>query len=189
MKAEYQPIYDELSACVRYLAEHGRLTTGATVVLGCSTSEVAGGTIGHNSVPELGAVLASAFLDTCRALGPERGGAVLRASEPRAGHGAVTLDALKLTQVSVRPGAHAGRSAPVRPAYVLFAHPHHGHGHPWRTRRWTWGIVRWGLHDTVPWRCRCAWKTRRSARRTVVMAYSRYPLIGGARAQYAESIR
>ena len=58
MKPEYQTIYNELSACVRYLAEHGRLKTGASIVLGCSTSEVAGGKIGHNSVPELGGVLA-----------------------------------------------------------------------------------------------------------------------------------
>ena len=62
-------IRNQMTACVRYLAEHGRLHTGATVVLGCSTSEVAGGVIGHNSVPELGRALADAFIDVCGELG------------------------------------------------------------------------------------------------------------------------
>ena len=52
-KTMYEAIQEQLKACVDYLAERGHLKPGAAVVLGCSTSEVAGGHIGKNSVPEL----------------------------------------------------------------------------------------------------------------------------------------
>ena len=50
MKREYEAAAEQLRSCLRYLKEAARLRPGATVVLGCSTSEVAGGHIGHDSV-------------------------------------------------------------------------------------------------------------------------------------------
>ena len=64
----YEEITAQLAACVRYLKQEGHLRSGAVVVLGCSTSEVAGGRIGKNSVPELGDALAGAMIDACRQL-------------------------------------------------------------------------------------------------------------------------
>ena len=83
----YEAIQEQLKACVDYLAEQGHLKPGAAVVLGCSTSEVAGGRIGKNSVPELGDALAEAMISACQARA-EPGLSVLRASEPGAGDGA-----------------------------------------------------------------------------------------------------
>ena len=68
MYEEYHEITDQLAQCLRYLKEAGKLKKGAVVVMGCSTSEVAGGHIGHNSVPELGDALAMTMIDTCREL-------------------------------------------------------------------------------------------------------------------------
>ena len=52
-----ESIRSELREALLYLKEKGNLRPGARVVIGCSTSEVAGGTIGKNSVPELGEVM------------------------------------------------------------------------------------------------------------------------------------
>ena len=65
----YEEIQNQLSQCIAYLKEAARLRPGAVVVLGCSTSEVAGGRIGKTSVPELGPVIARAMLSACAAHG------------------------------------------------------------------------------------------------------------------------
>ena len=65
----YEAIQEQLKACVDYVAEQGHLKPGAAVVLGCSTSEVAGGHIGKNSVPELGDALAETMIAVCGELG------------------------------------------------------------------------------------------------------------------------
>ena len=65
----YEEITKQLSDCLTYLKNAASLRPGAVVVMGCSTSEVAGGHIGHNSVPELGDALAMTMIDTCRELG------------------------------------------------------------------------------------------------------------------------
>ena len=57
------------SACVDELAQAGQLEEGSVIVLGCSTSEVAGARIGKGSVPELGDVIAGAMIAACRAHG------------------------------------------------------------------------------------------------------------------------
>ena len=61
----YEEITKQLSDCLTYLKNAAHLRTGAVVVMGCSTSEVAGGHIGHNSVPELGDALARTMIETC----------------------------------------------------------------------------------------------------------------------------
>ena len=59
----------QLEKDIRYLAKAAGLKPGATMVLGCSTSEVAGGRIGKNSVPELGDALAETMIGVCGELG------------------------------------------------------------------------------------------------------------------------
>jgi uncharacterized protein (TIGR01440 family) len=186
MKSEYLPIYEQLSACVRYLAEHGKLKTGATVVLGCSTSEVAGGVIGHNSVPELGDVLAAAFLDTCRALGLNAAVQCCEHLNRALVMEQATLDKLHLTQVNVRPVPTAGGSTAAA-AYDRFIHPAMAMSIQ-ADAAIDVGDTLVGMHVrpvAVPLRMPNAVVGQAH----VVMAYSRYPLIGGARAQYPEAIR
>ena len=99
MEQSETDIRSQMTACVRYLAEHGRLHTGATVVLGCSTSEVAGGVIGHNSVPALGRALAEAFIDACEALGLHAAVQCCEHLNRALVMEQDTLDRLRLTQV------------------------------------------------------------------------------------------
>lgn len=63
--------YEQVRAALRELAELNRegLRPMRTVVVGCSTSEIAGGMIGHASAPELGGEVARAVLDECRERG------------------------------------------------------------------------------------------------------------------------
>lgn len=58
-----------LSAAVDALCSAGHIAPGGVIVLGCSTSEVAGARIGKGSVPELGEVVAEAMLSACAAHG------------------------------------------------------------------------------------------------------------------------
>ncbi len=183
MNEEYGVIYEQMSACVRHLAQHGKLKTGATVVLGCSTSEVAGGVIGHDSVPELGRVLAGAFIDACGALG-------LRPAVQCCEHlnralvmEQETLDALRLLQVSVRPVPKAGGSTATA-AYERFRHPAVAAAIQ-ADAALDVGDTLVGMHIrpvAVPLRMEGAMVGRAH----VVMAYARLPLIGGARAQYPD---
>jgi uncharacterized protein (TIGR01440 family) len=182
----YGEIADELSVCVRYLAEHGKLKTGAMVVLGCSTSEVAGGVIGHNSVPELGKVLATAFIDTCDALGLHAAVQCCEHLNRALVMEQATLDRLRLTQVNVRPVPTAGGSAGAG-AYGRFEHPAMAMNIQ-ADAAIDVGDTLVGMHlrpVAVPLRMPGA----KVGQARVVMAYSRFPLIGGSRAQYPEDIR
>ena len=58
-----------LDAAVEALQKAGDIPEGGLIVLGCSTSEVAGARIGKGSVPELGVIIAEAMLDACRKRG------------------------------------------------------------------------------------------------------------------------
>ncbi len=183
---DYQPIAEELRACVRYLAQNGHLKPGATVVLGCSTSEVAGGHIGHDSVPELGDALAGAFIGACGELG-------LRPAVQCCEHlnralvmEQDTLDALRLTQVNVRPVPKAGGSAGAG-AYDRFKRPAMAMSIQ-ADAAIDVGDTLVGMHIrpvAVPLRMEGA----KVGQAHVVMAYSRYPNIGGARAQYPTNER
>ncbi|MDD3410095.1 MAG: TIGR01440 family protein [Eubacteriales bacterium] len=178
---EYPEIYDELSACVRYLAREAHLSTGATVVLGCSTSEVAGGHIGHDSVPALGVTLASAFLDTCRELGLNAAVQCCEHLNRALVMEQSTLDSLRLTQVKVRPMPKAGGSTGTG-AYDLFRHPAMAMSIQ-ADAAIDVGDTLVGMHIrpvAVPLRMEGA----KVGQAHVVMAYSRFPLIGGERAHY-----
>lgn len=61
----------EVFEAVRFLLDKGGLGAGALVVLGCSTSEIAGGHIGKSGSPELGKAIVRGAMDACHAAGAE----------------------------------------------------------------------------------------------------------------------
>ena len=60
-----QIIRAQVTKALLDLGRAARLQAGAQVVVGCSTSEISGGTIGKNSAPEIGEWVASAVLNVC----------------------------------------------------------------------------------------------------------------------------
>ena len=62
-------VYEQVRAALRELLEMDRrdLRRVRLLAVGCSTSEIAGGVIGHDSAPELGREAAQAVLDECAA--------------------------------------------------------------------------------------------------------------------------
>jgi len=186
MNDTYAAIAAEMTACVRHLFTQGGLHTGATVVLGCSTSEVAGGVIGHHSVPELGQVLANAFIDACDTLGLHAAVQCCEHLNRALVMEQATLDRLRLTQVNVRPVPTAGGSTATG-AYERFRRPAMAMNIQ-ADAAIDVGDTLVGMHIrpvAVPLRMPDA----SVGKAHVVMAYARHPLIGGARAQYAQAVR
>ncbi len=180
----YEDIQQQMIACVDYLADAGKLRPGATLVLGCSTSEVAGGHIGKNSVPELGDAIAEAMLAACGKHGLR---AVFQCCE-HLNRALVmeqsTLDELRLTQVNAMPVPKAGGSAGAA-AYKRFAHPAVA-VRIQADAAIDVGDTLVGMHlrpVAVPVRMEGA----QVGQAHVVMAYSRLPYIGGSRTQYPEA--
>lgn len=177
----YEQEMKQLTACVDFLADTARLKPGALVVLGCSTSEVAGGVIGKASVPDLGQGLAQAMLQAChrRNLRPvfqccEHLNRALLLEQD-------TLDALGLLQVNARPMPKAGGSVPAA-AYDLMERPAMAAAIQ-ADAAIDVGLTLVGMHIrpvAVPLRMPGA----AVGHAPVVMAYARLPYIGGARAQY-----
>ena len=183
MEAMVQEAEAVLSACVKELKEAGQLPAGSLVVLGCSTSEVAGARIGKGSVPELGQVVAQAMLHACAKHG-------LRAAFQCCEHlnRAVVMERETLrdygcTQVRAIPQPKAGGSVPAA-AWKLLKSP---------VLAMTVqadaaidvGDTLVGMHIrpvAVPLRG----AYRRLGEANLVQAYSRLPYIGGARAVYEE---
>ena len=181
----YEEITKQLAECLTYLKNAASLSPGAVVVMGCSTSEVAGGHIGHNSVPELGDALAKTMIDTCRELNLQP---VFQCCE-HLNRALVmeqsTLDQLRLTQVNVMPVPKAGGSVGAA-AYKRFAEPAVAVSIQ-ADAAIDVGDTLVGMHlrpVAVPLRMGEGETKVGSAH--VVMAYSRLPYIGGARAQYPE---
>lgn len=181
----YEQITQQLAECLTYLKNAANLRPGAVVVMGCSTSEVAGGHIGHNSVPELGDALAKTMIDTCRALNLQP---VFQCCE-HLNRALVmeqsTLDQLRLVQVNVMPVPKAGGSVGAA-AYKRFAEPAVAVSIQ-ADAAIDVGDTLVGMHlrpVAVPLRMGEGETKVGSAH--VVMAYSRLPYIGGARAQYPE---
>ena len=182
----YLDITRQLAECIRYLKEAAHLRPGAVVVLGCSTSEVAGGRIGKNSVPELGDALAGAMIDTCRELDlhpvfqccEHLNRALVMEQE--------VLDRLRLTQVNVMPVPKAGGSVGAA-AYKRFAQPAVAVNIQ-ADAAIDVGDTLVGMHlrpVAVP--LRMGEGETKVGEAHVVMAFSRLPYIGGSRAQYPEA--
>ncbi len=183
MIAEYESIQAQLRQCIEYLAKEAGLKPGAVLVLGCSTSEVAGGLIGKNSVPELGDAIAQTMIDTCKALGlrpvfqccEHLNRALVMEQE--------TLDHLRLRQVNVMPVPKAGGSAGAA-AWQRFEQPAVAEAIQ-ADAAIDLGDTLVGMHIrpvAVP--LRMNGKAPVVGQAHVTMAYSRLPYIGGSRAQY-----
>lgn len=122
MNEAYREAAAQLEKGIRYLAKAAGLKPGATMVLGCSTSEVAGGHIGKNSVPELGDALAETMIAVCGELGLHP---VFQCCEHLNRALAVEREAAErygLEQVCAVPAPKAGGSFATA-AFSLFAQP------------------------------------------------------------------
>ena len=115
-------IYNAVRAAVRELLTIERPDTRRVrlIVIGCSTSEIAGGKIGKASVPELGGDVASAVLDETRALGVD---AAFQCCEHLNRALIVEHEAVPNAEiVNVLPQPKAGSSFATA-AYKAFRHP------------------------------------------------------------------
>ncbi|MDO4484404.1 MAG: TIGR01440 family protein [Clostridia bacterium] len=170
-----------LETCIAELCQAGSLPEGGVVVLGCSTSEVAGGRIGKASVPELGGIIAEAMLTACRKHG-------LHAAFQCCEHlnRAIVLEQdvlreLRLMQVRAVPQPKAGGSVPAaawqlmeKPALAMQIQA---------DAAIDVGDTLVGMHIrpvAVPLRG----EYKKLGEANLVMAYSRLPYIGGERAKY-----
>ena len=177
-------IRSELREAILFLKEKGGLEEGARVVFGCSTSEVAGGTIGKNSVPELGRVIADEIISVCS----EQGLMPFFQCCEHLNRCLVTEKAAakedRLTLVRAVPQPKAGGSVPAaawkmmkEPALVLTARCDAG---------MDIGDTLIGMHlrpVAVPLRCETVKKIGEAH---LVMAWCRLPYVGGSRAVYEE---
>ena len=185
MYEQYQEITSQLRECIVYLKKAANLKPGSVVVMGCSTSEVAGGHIGHNSVPELGDALAMTMIEACRELElhpvfqccEHLNRALVMEQE--------VLDRLRLVQVNVMPVPKAGGSVGAA-AYKRFDQPAVAVSIQ-ADAAIDVGDTLVGMHlrpVAVP--LRMGEGETKVGQAHVVMAYSRLPFIGGSRAQYPE---
>lgn len=178
-----QEIQHALESAVSALVEAGSIAPGGMIVLGCSTSEVAGARIGKGSVPELGEVLARAMLDACHRHGVE---AAFQCCEHLNRAVVMERQALterRLTQVRAIPQPKAGGSVPAA-AWKLMTHPALAMNVQ-ADAAIDIGDTLVGMHIrpvAVPLRM----EINHVGHANLVMAYSRLPYIGGERAVYAE---
>lgn len=181
MEAMRREARQVLADCVDELVAAGQIEAGGVVVLGCSTSEVAGEHIGKGSVPALGEVIASAMLEACGRHGLhaafqccEHLNRALVVEKP-------VLRALGLTQVRAIPQPKAGGSVPAA-AWKLMREP------ALALRIQADAAIDVG--DTlVGMHVRPVAVPLRGAHHglggaNLVMAYARLPYIGGSRAVY-----
>ena len=176
-------IYSQVSSCVKYLAMAANLKAGAVVVLGCSSSEVCGQRIGKGRNPEIGKVLADAFLDCCRDLGLEAAVQCCEHLNRALVMEHKTLTRLGLTQVNARPVPEAGGSTAAA-AWDFFDDPVLAQSIQ-ADAAIDIGDTLVGMHIrpvAVPVRI----DNPMVGEARVVMAYTRPPLIGGKRAVYAD---
>ena len=161
----------------------GKLQPGAQMVVGCSTSEIAGGRIGKASVPQIGEWVAQAVLNFCQAqqLTPifqccehlNRALVIPRSAAEKHGY----------RQVCAIPQPKAGGSVPAAawklmedPCFVMAVQANAG---------LDIGDTLIGMHlrpVAVPFRG----EINQVGHAHVVAAYSRLPYIGGERAVYKQ---
>ena len=164
------------------LSVTAKLQKGAQIVVGCSTSEVAGGRIGKASVPEIGEWVASAVLNFCKA---KEFTPIFQCCEHLNRALVMPLSAAKeqgYLRVNAVPQPKAGGSVPAaawkmmeEPALVISVQADAGIDI---------GDTLIGMHlrpVAVPVRG----EIDKVGHAHVVAAYSRLPYIGGERAVYA----
>ena len=178
-----EQIEQGLTQAVDALVEAGQIAPGGLIVLGCSTSEVAGARIGKGSVPELGGVIAGAMLKACRKHGLD---AAFQCCEHL--NRAIVMEkrVLKengLIQVKAVPQPKAGGSVPSA-AWKLLEQPALA-VNVQADAAIDVGDTLVGMHIrpvAVPLRI----GVEKIGHANLVMAYSRLPFIGGSRAVYEE---
>ena len=178
---DYEMITAQVTKALLDLKIAGKLQLGAQVVIGCSTSEVAGGKIGKNSAPQIGEWIAEAVLKFCKNanLTPifqccehlNRSLVMDKEAAEKAGY----------TQVCAIPQPKAGGSVPAaawkmleNPCLVMAVQAHAG---------LDIGDTLIGMHlrpVAVPFRG----EIDKVGSAHVTCAYSRLPYIGGERAVY-----
>ncbi|MDY4138002.1 MAG: TIGR01440 family protein [Eubacteriales bacterium] len=170
-----------LRQAVDALAEAGHIQPGGLIVLGCSTSEVAGARIGKGSVPELGEVIARAMLEACQAHGLEAAFQCCEHLNRAVVMEQRVLKELRLTQVRAIPQPKAGGSVPAA-AWKLLDQPALAMAVQ-ADAAIDVGDTLVGMHIrpvAVPLRL----DVNHVGHANLVMAYSRLPYIGGSRAVY-----
>lgn len=170
-----------LRQAVDALAEAGHIQPGGLIVLGCSTSEVAGARIGKGSVPELGEVIARAMLEACQAHGLEAAFQCCEHLNRAVVMEQRVLKELRLTQVRAIPQPKAGGSVPAA-AWKLLDQPALAMAVQ-ADAAIDIGDTLVGMHIrpvAVPLRL----DVNHVGHANLVMAYSRLPYIGGSRAVY-----
>ena len=163
------------------LADAGHIQPGGLIVLGCSTSEVAGARIGKGSVPELGEVIARAMLDACRAHGLEAAFQCCEHLNRAIVMEQRVLKELRLTQGRAIPQPKAGGSVPAA-AWKLLEQPALAMAVQ-ADAAIDIGDTLVGMHIrpvAVPLRL----DVNHVGHANLVMAYSLLPYIGGSRAVY-----
>ena len=170
-----------LRQAVDALADAGHIQPGGLIVLGCSTSEVAGARIGKGSVPELGEVIARAMLEACQAHGLEAAFQCCEHLNRAVVMEQRVLKELRLTQVRAIPQPKAGGSVPAA-AWKLLDQPALAMAVQ-ADAAIDVGDTLVGMHIrpvAVPLRL----DVNHVGHANLVMAYSRLPYIGGSRAVY-----
>ena len=170
-----------LRQAVDALAEAGHIQPGGLIVLGCSTSEVAGARIGKGSVPELGKVIARAMLEACQAHGLEAAFQCCEHLNRAVVMEQRVLKELRLTQVRAIHQPKAGGSVPAA-AWKLLEQPALAMAVQ-ADAAIDVGDTLVGMHIrpvAVPLRL----DVNHVGHANLVMAYSRLPYIGGSRAVY-----
>ena len=166
-----QIIRAQVTKAILDLAKAGNLQPGAQLVIGCSTSEIAGGQIGKASVPEIGEWVAAAVLNVCRqrVFIP-----IFQCCEHLNRSLVMPLSAAKecrYVRVNAIPQPKAGGSVPAA-AWKLLA-----------DAGLDIGDTLIGMHlrpVAVPYRG----EIRQIGHANLVCAYSRLPYVGGERAVY-----
>lgn len=174
-------ISDQVTKAILDLSAAAHLTAGAQIVVGCSTSEIAGGMIGHASVPEIGEWVAEAVLNVCR---QKSFVPIFQCCEHLNRSLVIPLEfarALGYVRVNAVPKPKAGGSVPAaawkmieEPCLVMGVQADAGIDI---------GDTLIGMHlrpVAVPYRG----EVREVGKAKVVCAYSRLPYVGGERAQY-----
>jgi len=185
MNEQENKIRNSLQEALCALSEAAKLENGAQIVVGCSTSEIVGGRIGKQSVPELGELIAETVIGFASDHGfiP-----VFQCCEHLNRSLVIPLSAAKAnryTLVRAIPQPKAGGSVAAaawkrlaEPALVSSVQADAG---------LDIGDTLIGMHIrpvAVPFRC----NVKRIGEANLVLAYSRLPYIGGSRAVYEEQV-
>ena len=178
---DQEMITAEVTKALLDLSVAGKLQPGAQIVVGCSTSEIAGGKIGKASVPEIGEWVAGAVIRFCESKGYVP---VFQCCEHLNRSLVIPLSAAKesgYTRVNAVPQPKAGGSVPAaawkllkEPCLVMHVQADAGIDI---------GDTLIGMHlrpVAVPFRG----EIRQVGHANVVCAWCRLPYVGGERAVY-----